>query len=62
MDVLLSLVASLDAEIDRLNVEAGRGTAKDFGDYKFACGVIRGLYLAKEQIILMRERLEQDDD
>ena len=61
-DVLMYLLKKLDEEIDILNVDAGRGTAKEFGDYKFACGVIRGLYKAKAEVIQLIETLEKGDE
>ena len=38
------------------------GKAKDFGDYKYACGIIRGLLLANNMIIETAERLNNADD
>lgn len=38
------------------------GTAKDHGDYKYACGIIRGLMVANNIIIETAERMENSDD
>jgi len=38
------------------------GKAKEFGDYKFSCGIIRGLLIAKNIIIETAVKLERDDD
>jgi len=38
------------------------GKAKEFGDYKFSCGIIRGLLIAKNIIIETATKLERDDD
>ena len=38
------------------------GKAKEFGDYKFACGIIRGLLIANNHIIETAERLDRADD
>lgn len=38
------------------------GKAKEFGDYKFACGIIRGLLIAKNIIIETADKLERDND
>jgi hypothetical protein len=38
------------------------GHAKDFGDYKYACGIYRGLLIANNILIETAERVEQNDD
>lgn len=38
------------------------GTAKDFSEYKFMCGEIRGLSLAHAYVTDLVRRMEQDDD
>lgn len=38
------------------------GKAKEFGDYKFSCGTIRGLLIAKNIIIETAERMEREDE
>ena len=38
------------------------GQAKDFGDYKYASGIYRGLLRANNLINEMKERMEKDDD
>jgi len=36
--------------------------AKDHGEYKYCCGVVRGLLIANSLILEMAERLEKDDE
>ena len=39
------------------------GSPKDFAEYKETCGVIRGLAIARREILdLLRVHREQDDD
>ena len=36
--------------------------AKDFSDYRFLCGQIRGIQFALDALIRMRERFNPDED
>ena len=38
------------------------GMAKDHSEYKYCCGVVRGLLIANSLILEMSERLEKDDE
>jgi hypothetical protein len=42
--------------------DLARGGAKDHGDYKYACGIIRGLMMATSVLADTAQRLEDDDD
>ena len=61
-DLLEHLSARIQAEIKVLSDDMARGTAKDFGDYKYACGIVRGLMIANNFIIETAERLNNSDD
>ena len=61
-DVLKHLSDKIQEERLRLSEDMSMGKAKDFGDYKYACGIIRGLLLANNMIIETSERLENSDD
>jgi hypothetical protein len=61
-DLLEHLSTRLQAEIKVLSDDMARGTAKDFGDYKYACGIVRGLMIANNFIIETAERLNNSDD
>jgi hypothetical protein len=61
-DVLKYLSDKLQDERTRLAEDMSLGKAKDFGDYKYACGIIRGLLLANNMVIETAERLENSDD
>ncbi len=40
----------------------GSGAAKDYPEYKFMCGEIRGLSFAHSYVTDLVRRMEQDDD
>jgi hypothetical protein len=61
-DVLKYLSDKIKEERLLLAEDMSMGKAKDFGDYKYACGIIRGLLLANNMIIEASERLENSDD
>jgi hypothetical protein len=61
-DVLTYIAGKLQEEITILSDDLARGTAKDHGDYKYACGIIRGLMIATGVIADTAQRLENDDD
>lgn len=61
-DLLQYLSKKVQDEITVMSDDLARGTAKDFGDYKYACGIVRGLMIANNFFIETTERMEEDDD
>ena len=61
-DVLKYLSDKIKEERLLLAEDMSMGKAKDFGDYKYACGIIRGLLLANNMLIETAERLENSND
>ena len=61
-EVLMYLSKKVQDEIDVISGDLARGTAKDHGDYKYACGIIRGLMMSNGFIAETAQRMEQDDD
>lgn len=61
-DVLKYIAGKLQEEIAVISDDLARGTAKDHGDYKYACGIIRGLMVAGGVLADTAQRLENDDD
>jgi hypothetical protein len=49
---------------DRLRMveDLGEGKAKDHAEYKFSCGVAKGLLMANNHILELTERLENADE
>ena len=56
------LAKKVQEEIDVISDDLARGTAKDHGEYKYACGIIRGLMLTNGFIVELAERMENNDD
>lgn len=61
-DVLKFIAGKLQEEITVISDDLARGTAKDHGDYKYACGIVRGLMVASSVLADTAQRLENDDD
>jgi hypothetical protein len=61
-DLLKYLSGKIQDEITPLTEDLARGAAKDHGEYKYACGIIRGLMIANGVIADAAQRMEQDDD
>ncbi len=61
-DLLKYLSSKVQEEIDVLSGDLARGTAKDHGEYKYACGIIRGLMIANAMFADTAQRMENDDD
>lgn len=61
-ELLKYLSSKYQEEITVLSDDLARGTAKDHGEYKYACGIIRGLMIANAQIADTAQRMENDDD
>ena len=60
--LLVHLSKKMDEEIKVITDDLARGSAKDFGDYQFACGRIRGLMTSKGLLVELAERMDSDDD
>lgn len=61
-DLLKYLSDELQKEIAKHSESLARGTAEDFGDYKYSCGIIRGLMIANNNLMETAERLNNSDD
>jgi len=62
MDALQYLSKQLNEERQRIMEDLADGKAKDHGDYKHACGILRGLLMANSLIVELSERLENSDE
>ena len=56
------LSKKVQEEIDIMSDDLARGGAKDHGEYKYSCGIVRGLMMANGFIAELAQRMEQDDD
>jgi hypothetical protein len=61
-DLLKYLSDQIQAKKDYQAESLSLGGAKDFGDYKYSCGIIRGLLLANDFIIEAAKKIEQNDE
>jgi len=61
-DLLKYLADKIQEEMKVIENDTVLGHAKDFGDYKYACGIYRGLLIANNILIETAERVEQNDD
>ena len=62
IDLLKYLSNKVQEELKVIEADTVMGKAKDFGDYKYACGIYRGLLMAKNLLMETARRMEQDDD
>jgi hypothetical protein len=61
-DVLEHLAQQIHDDRLRMVEDLGEGKAKDHAEYKFSCGVVRGLLMANNRILELAERLENADE
>lgn len=61
-DLMSYLSKKVQTEITVVSDDLARGTAKDHGEYKYACGIIRGLMIANSLLMETAQRMDQDDD
>ena len=61
-DILTYLSKKIQDDLKRIEEDTARGLAEDFGAYKYACGIYRGLLMANTHIAELAQRMENDDD
>jgi hypothetical protein len=61
-DLLRHLSKRVQEELKIIESDMAMGNAVDFGAYKYACGIYRGLLMANNIIVETAERMEADDD
>jgi hypothetical protein len=62
IDLLKHLSNKMQEELRRIEEDMAMGHAEDFGAYKYACGIYRGLLMANNILMETAQRMEQDDD
>jgi hypothetical protein len=62
MDASDVLVDELDKKVQQLKEWIGSGQAQDYPSYQKVCGEIRGLLMAKQQILDLKQKMENSDD
>ena len=61
-DMLMYLQKRVQDEIRVIEEDMAKGTAKDYSDYKYACGTVRGLKITNGFLVELADKLENDDD
>lgn len=61
-DILKYLSTKVQEELKVIESDMAMGKAADYGAYKYACGIYRGLLMANNIIIETAERMQNDDD
>lgn len=61
-DLLRHLSKKVQDELRIIEADMAMGNAVDFGAYKYACGIYRGLLVANNIIIETAEKMEKDDE
>lgn len=61
-DLLKYIADKVQEEVKVMSDDLARGGAKDHGEYKYACGIIRGLMMATSILADTAQRMENDDD
>ncbi|MFN3706141.1 MAG: hypothetical protein ACK4WM_09160 [Thermoflexales bacterium] len=56
------LSGEFNREIERIEGELALGGAKDYSEYKFLCGVVRGLRTANSIVMDIAKRVREDDE
>lgn len=60
--VLQYLIKKCNEEKLRLTGVLGQGLAKDHADYRYQCGVLRGITIVENMLTETAERLENYDE
>ena len=61
-DLLKYLSDKIREEMKVIENDTVLGHATDFGAYKYACGIYRGLLIANNILIETKERMETNDE
>lgn len=61
-ELLKYLSNKVQEEYEVIANDLARGSARDYGDYKHACGIIRGLSIVNQILNETSERMENSDD
>ena len=55
------LVNQIDQEVRVLSDDLAAGNAKTYEEYKYSCGAVRGLLIARNKIVELSERMDQSE-
>lgn len=60
--ILQYLIKKCNEEKLRLTKVLGQGLAEDYADYRYQCGVLRGITIVENMLTETAERLENYDE
>lgn len=60
-ELLKYLSNKVQEEMVVIEKDMALGNSRDFGDYKYACGIVRGLRIANNLFIETAEKMERDN-
>jgi hypothetical protein len=60
--ILMVLRTKIRTQLNGLTDNIAGGSAKDFGEYRYACGVIHGLALAERELLDLIEVAKRNDN
>ena len=61
-ELLKYLADKVNAEVAVMSNDLARGGAKDYGEYKYACGIIRGLMMVNSILEETSRKMEEEYD
>lgn len=61
MTIFEVLFKEIDGEIERVQERLGSGSARDYAEYRYACGVIKSLYGIRAYIDGLKRNLEDEE-
>lgn len=62
MTLLEYLNNKITEDMRMFEEDMAMGKAKDFAEYKYACGIYQGLLRVRGYVVEAKERMEGDDD
>jgi hypothetical protein len=62
VDTYEYLLLEIHKEVESIEIALSNGKAKDYAEYQYLCGKIRGLLIAQSKITDLKERMEKDDE
>jgi hypothetical protein len=60
--MLVHLAKILDEDVHSVTDGLAMGGAGSYEEYKYSCGIIRGILMAKNHVIELAQRMEDTDD
>jgi hypothetical protein len=60
--ILMVLRQKLREQLNSMADNIAGGSAKDFGEYRYMCGVIHGLALAERELLDLNEVAKRNDN